>query len=48
MKLLCLSDIHTDRNSHSLNRELIPEFISFLNEFEANAVLISGDICRMV
>ena len=44
MKLLCLSDIHIDRNSHSLIRELLPEFISFLNEYEADEVLISGDI----
>jgi putative phosphoesterase len=44
MKLLCLSDIHIDRNSQSLNRDLLPEFITFLNMNDADAVLISGDI----
>lgn len=43
MKLFCLSDLHLDRNSISLGRDLSHELVDFLNSVDSDAILISGD-----
>jgi putative phosphoesterase len=44
MKLLYLSDLHLDINSHIKNEILLPKLISFLNKKEYDRLLIGGDI----